>query len=85
MGKRINVDRNFLRGMGIPMKKFPNLNKHSVLEFVFVTGSIKQYFIDSKDTVAGIQKFFPGYRILYYDLGDLDDYQRAQVMSLQAH
>jgi Ethanolamine utilization protein EutJ (predicted chaperonin) len=48
---------------------FVHLDSDSVHDFVFVTGASSNQFEESFGAVARVQKFFPNYSIVYYDLG----------------
>ena len=38
-------------------------------KMVFVTAASDNHYLESQDAIASVQKFFPGYKIIYYDLG----------------
>ena len=57
---------------------FIDINKYDLSNFTIITGSSSNHFKESKDLVAGLQKFFPDKKIYYYDIG-LRGHQVRQV------
>ena len=66
-GKMINVDDTILAMLNMPETNFSVLNEETVKDFVFVIGCSSNHFEESKDAIATVQKYMPGYKILYYD------------------
>ncbi len=55
-----------------------DLTQESVKHFVVVTTSSDDHFEESRGLIAGIQNYYPGKKIIYYDLGLLPS-QKEQV------
>ncbi len=78
------VNRSLLQFLGIPPKEFANVSNESAKGFVFVTASSRNHFLESKDLIAGIQRFYPHKAIIYYNLG-LSYRQKKQVRHLHQY
>ena len=48
---------------------------------MFITGSSSNHFSESRDSVGSVQKYFPSFKVIYYDLGLTED----QVAEVCAH
>ena len=69
-GKSFLVNSEYLKTTGIPqMEGFTTLSPETMDDFVFATGASSNHFSESIDAVENVQRLFPNYTILYYDLG----------------
>ena len=68
-GSQFVIPGDIMGRMGLPIKEFVNLTGDFLQEFVFVTAASANHYSQSIDAVASVQKYFPGRKIYYYDLG----------------
>lgn len=68
-GKRFSIDPVYLNDMTIIRKNIITITDENVGEFVFVLGSDTSHFKESRGAVHSVQKYYPKYKLIYYDLG----------------
>ena len=77
-GSSFSIPSKTIRRLGLPPLTFANLTGDFLQQYVFVTASSKNHYHESIDAVASVQKYFPGRKIYYYDIG-LNADQRNNV------
>ena len=77
-GSQFAIPGDTLGRLGLPAEVFANLADDFLEEFVFVTAASANHYKESIDAIATVQKYFPGRKIYYYDLG-LKSAQRKEV------
>ena len=77
-GSEFNIPGETMQRLGLPTQVFANLTGDFLEEFVFVTAASANHYKESIDAIATVQKYFPGRKIYYYDLG-LKSAQRKEV------
>lgn len=62
--KPIEANYTLLRTLGIPQRRFINLTRDSMNNFVFVTAASDDHVEESRDLIASIQEHSPGKEVL---------------------
>ena len=69
LGKPFNVSMKTVRALHLEPKSYTTLTAANAERIVVVTGASRDHFEESKGMVDSVQKYMPGRRIIYYDLG----------------
>ena len=77
-GKPIEVPEDLHREFN-NWPDFIELTKENQREHVFATAATGEYLSTALTAIASIQKYFPGYTIYFYDLGDVNATAIEQV------
>ena len=77
-GEPIQVEKQYIHHIAPSNYNFVKLNNITVNKYVFLTACSSNHFLESLDCIGSIQKHFPGYSIVYYDLG-LSESQAQKV------
>ena len=69
IGRQFNVTRDYLQSLHLPQTQFMQLTMDTAPNIQFVTAASANHYRESIAALARIQHFFPGAKILYYDIG----------------
>ena len=67
--RNFTIRRDYLLELGLPVTNFLSLDKTTVRNIMLVTGASSNHFREVLDVVAGAQKYFPQYQIVFIDYG----------------
>ena len=68
-GKLFKITKEEVKLIQRHSQKWVNIDESTLKRVVFVTASSSNHFVESLDAVASVQKYYPQYKIYYYDLG----------------
>ena len=63
-----SINEDLLEKIGLQQFRYVTLNEMTVKQFVFVTAADGVYLHKSIEAMATVQKYYPGRKIIFYDL-----------------
>ena len=75
-GKPLEVPENLYREVN-NWPDFIKLSQDNQRQHVFATAATRHFVSAAMPAIASIQKYFPGYTIYFYDLGNVQDTEKV--------
>ena len=83
-GLSFNYSKEYLAFLDVPLTQFEqHVDSSNVAKFVFVTAASSSHLYIVLDAIATVQKWFPGYRIYYFDLDQSPSLKNYNKVSLK--